>query len=91
MLFRSRVSAWEEEVATRLRSLARVLERTASSMSESEAVFKLGELLQLGRELARLAPGLPVPDLFGLWNTVPVHPLLNDYLDEWRTRDGAAV
>ena len=86
-----RESAWRDEVAAPLRTLTRVLGRTAGSMSEAEAVFKLGELLQLRRELAHLAPSLPTPDIFALWNTVPVHPSLKDYLDEWRERDGAAV
>lgn len=86
-----RASAWEKDVVTPLRTLVRVLGRTADLMSEPEAVFKLGELLQLGRELARLAPGLAVPDIFSLWDTVPVHPLLKEYLDEWRPRHGAEV
>ena len=71
-----RESAWGDEVAAPLRTLTRVLGRTAGSMSEAEAVFKLGELLQLRRELAHLAPSLPTPDIFALWNTVPVHPSL---------------
>ena len=50
-------SAWGMRSRPRYAHLLEYLGRTAGSMSEAEAVFKLGELLQLRRELvtSRLA------------------------------------
>lgn len=85
-------AAWEARVTIPLRSLARILARTADTMTEAEAVFKLGELLDLARELAHMArPHHVVPDPWADWPVVPKDPWLRDYLAEWRTGNAPGV